>query len=215
MALAGLRTKSRYRVLPGLFASVGLILLVLPPAALQLSDWYAARRREAEVARWLQQPPRAPRPAAAVIEPGSEGYLLEIPRIGLRAVVRELEPQVFSGRNTPRLRQFGLGQVPFTPTLRNVSPGADGTAAVIGHRTTSGAPFRHIDRLRPGDIVVIRRGGLEQRWTVERSVIVLPHEVQAIASRPDAKRLVLLACNPPHSARERLIVYARPVSASH
>lgn len=216
MALAGRTTASGYRVLPSLFVAVGLILLVLPPAALQLSDWYAARRHEAEVARWLQQSRSVPRPAATtVIEPGPEGYLLEIPRIGVRAIVHELKPQVFSGRNTPRLREFGVGQVPFTSNLRNVSPGADGTAAVTGHRTTSGAPFRHIDRLRPGDLVVVRKGGLEQRWAVERSVSVPPHEVQAIASHPGVTRLALLACNPPYSARERLIVYARPVSLSH
>ena len=34
-------------------------------------------------------------------------------------------------------------------------PGAPGTAAIAGHRTTYGAPFRHLDKLRAGDPVTI------------------------------------------------------------
>ena len=220
MLLVGRTIAPHYRRLPGLFVFIGLILLALPPIVVQVTDWSAARRHEAEVARWLAgpiEPARrfAPTPAVPVIEPGARGYLLEIPRIGVRVIVRELEPEVFSGRNTPLLRRYGVGQVPYTRNLRNVSPGAVGTAAVTGHRTTSGAPFRLIDRLRPGDTIVIRKGNRRQHWVVERSITVRPDEVQAIASRPGTRRLVLLACNPPFSARERLIVYARPVSPSH
>jgi sortase A len=144
-----------------------------------------------------------------VVTPGRDGYLLLIPSIGLRAVVRELEPAVFSGRNTPALKRYGLGQVPYTSVLRNVSPGAVGTAAIAGHRTTSGAPFRHLNRLRPGALIIVRKGGVEQRWVVVRSQTVPPGAVEAIASRPGTRSLVLLACSPPFSARERLIVHAR------
>ena len=149
-----------------------------------------------------------------VVSPGTDGYLLEIPRIGLRAVIRELEPEVFSGRNTPALKRYGLGQVPYTVRLRNVSPGGEGMAAIAGHRTTSGAPFRYLDRLRPGDIIVIRKGGVEQHWTVISSTTVGLRAVDAISSRAGSRRLALLACDPPFSARERIIVYAELVEKS-
>jgi len=144
-----------------------------------------------------------------VIAPGTEGYLLVIPKIGLRAVVRELGPDVFSGRNTPALKRYGLGQVPYTRYLRNVSPGADGTAVIAGHRTTSGAPFRHINRLTPGDSIMIRKMGIEQEWVVVSSVTVPPSAVDVIKSRPGVRSLVILACSPPFSAKERLVVHAR------
>ncbi len=152
------------------------------------------------------------RPTTAVITPGDEGYLLLIPKIGVRAIVHTLEPTVFSGHNTPMLKRYGVGQIPYTPDLRNVSPGADGTAAITGHRTTSGAPFRHIDRLQQGDLIIIRKSALEQRWRVASSTTTAPSQVKAIRSVPGARRLVVLACDPPFSARERLIVYASIVT---
>lgn len=186
-----------------------------------LSDSVVARLRAGETSAWIRAHDiapvatpvqAAPTPVArreTVITPGKEGYLLIVPRIGVRAVVRQLEPDVFSGRNTPTLKRYGLGQVPYTQQLRNVSPGADGTTAITGHRTTSGAPFRHIDRLRPGDLIVVRKNGVEQQWVVESSAVVPPSAVTTIESRPGVKRLVLLACTPPFSARERLLVRAR------
>lgn len=195
----------------------GGILALGASSIVHFNDRRIAAARQHETEAWIRRYDSTLRPQVttsrargAVIVPGKEGYLLVIPKIGLQAIVRELEPQVFSGRNTPALRRFGLGQVPYTRSLRNVSPGADGTAAVTGHRTTSGAPFKHIDRLRPGDAIFIRKGGAEQEWIVVRSATVPPSAVGAIRSRPGSRSLVILACDPPFSANARLIVYARP-----
>lgn len=220
-----------------LFAGVALlltgsVLALWGPAAVRAvverADAAIARFRDLEAAVWMRRHVAAPampaadaqpgRPAPAlpyrvVIEPGPDGYLLLIPRIGLRAVVRELEPEVFTGANTPALRRYGLGQVPYTADLRNVSPGAEGTAVIAGHRTTSGAPFRQIHRLARGDVIVTRGRGIERRWVVEGMRVVAPDDVEAIRSRPGLTRLVLLSCSPPFSARDRLIVYARPEDA--
>ncbi len=189
----------------------GLALGAGPSLVLQAVDQYLSRAQHAEAARWIRIYGSAPLPGRsdpAVVEPGHEGYLLEIPKIGVQAIVHALEPDVLAGRNTPTLKQYGVGQVPFTPDLRNVSPGADGTAVITGHRTTSGAPFRHLDRLAPGDLIVIRKGAREQRWTVIASTTVVPTLLNAIRSRPGVRRLAVVACTPPFSARERLIVYA-------
>lgn len=195
---------------------VGGSLLALGASSIvPLIDSQIARTRQRETEAWVQRSDSASARITGTavrttpIVPGREGYLLVIPTIGLRAVVRELEPEVFSGRNTPALKRYGLGQVPHTAYLKNVSPGAEGTAAITGHRTTSGAPFRHIDRLRPGDAIVIRKGRVEQQWVVVYSATVPPSAVEAIRSRPGSTRLAILACDPPFSARERLIVYAR------
>jgi LPXTG-site transpeptidase (sortase) family protein len=188
-----------------------MVLTVGPVAAIRLWDAHLARSREAEVTRWLEdQRPAAPAARPTPIEPGADGYLLEIPKINVRIVVHALESEVFSGRNTPRLRRYGVGQIPHSANLRNVSPGAIGTAAITGHRTTSGAPFRHINRLGPGDLIVIRKGGQVQRWQVVYSTAVAPSQVEAIKSHAGVTRLVILACDPPFSAKQRLIVYAQP-----
>jgi sortase A len=166
-------------------------------------DW--ERRNDRQSSRSRPAAPAGP----TVIAPGKDGYLLIIPKINVRVVVHELEPEVFSGTNTPALKRYGVGQVPYTPQLRNVSPGADGTAAITGHRTTSGAPFRDIDRLRPGDVIIVRKLGVEHEWVVTGSVVVPPTALSAVQSRSGIKKLVLLACTPPFTARERLVVSAR------
>jgi LPXTG-site transpeptidase (sortase) family protein len=214
------RAERRRFVVGWVLLLTGTALAFSAPLVIRLRDDLAARNRSRETDVWVRRheappgeaPPRTPRPAPpqpTVITPGREGYLLVIPRLGLRAIVRELEADVFAGRNTPTLKRYGLGQLPYTPQLRNVSPGGRGTAAITGHRTTSGAPFRHIDRLQAGDIIIIHKAGVEQRWAVVSSAIVPPSRVLAIESRPGTRQLVLLACTPPFTARERLLVYAR------
>jgi sortase A len=207
------QAKRRRLVVGWVLLVTGTALAFSVPLVLRLRDDLAARNRSRETDVWVRRheaPPGRPAPPQpTVITPGREGYLLVIPRLGLRAIVHELEADVFAGRNTPTLKRYGLGQVPYTPQLRNVSPGGGGTAAITGHRTTSGAPFRHIDRLQAGDIIIIHKAGVEQRWAVVSTAIVRPSRVLAIQSRPGTRQLVLLACTPPFTARERLLVYAR------
>jgi sortase A len=195
--------------------AVGVALYFLPTLFIRIQDAYISFVRVQEAAEWIERheipisQPAPPQKEVKVVKPGDEGYLLEIPKLGLRIVVRELEPTVFSGKNTPLLKRYGIGQVPYTEGLKNVSPGGDGTAAIAGHRTTSGAPFRNIHLLDPGDEILIRQREILQKWEVVYSITVVPSQVEAIKSRAGTKRLVLLACNPPFSAKERIIVYAK------
>lgn len=196
----------------------GCAVAVGPTLAIRAIDDQISRARHAEVLRWLAlDAQRSARSGANVIVPGTSGYLLEIPKIGVQVVVHVLEPAVLDGVNTPTLRRYGVGQVPYIPGLGNVDPGAEGTVAITGHRTTSGAPFRRLDELRPGDAIVIRKSGAEQRWAVVSSAVIPPRNVDAIRSAPGVRRLILLACTPPFSARARVLVYAKlqPETASY
>ena len=92
-------------------------------------------------------------------------------------------------------------------------PGGEGNFAVAGHRTTYGAPFFHLDKLRRGDrVVVSARDGTSYTYEVRRSVVVLPDETWTIAPDPlgsGRPTLTLTTCNPRFSDRERLIVFAQ------
>ncbi len=197
---------------------IALVLIALgalsafgPTLAINAMDAHVAGIHRAETARWIAaHVPGGVARSTDAITPGRDGYLLEIPRIGVQLVVHMLEPVVLSGVNTPTLRHYGAGQVPFTAALRDVSPGEDGTAVIAGHRTTYGAPFRHLDALRRGDVIVVRRGTAIQQWRVEKSAVISPLNLDAIRSQPGVRRLVLLACTPPFSARARLMIDARP-----
>jgi sortase A len=97
----------------------------------------------------------------------------------------------------------GPGHYPTTPL-----PGERGTVAIAGHRTTYGAPFRHIDGLRPGDPIELRMPYGRFDYRVERTRIVPPTETSVI-DRVDHDRLVLSACHPLYSAAKRIVVFAR------
>lgn len=87
-------------------------------------------------------------------------------------------------------------------------PGIRGTAAIAGHRTTYGAPFRRIDELRRGDSVVVEMPYATFTYRVERTRIVRPTDLSVLAKR-SYDRLVLSACHPLYSAEQRIVVLAR------
>lgn len=87
-------------------------------------------------------------------------------------------------------------------------PGTPGTVAIAGHRTTYLAPFRHIDRLKPGDEITVRMPYATLTYRVEHSQIVAPDALWVLRSGT-YDRLVLSACHPLFSSAQRIVVFAR------
>jgi sortase A len=120
---------------------------------------------------------------------------INIPRIGAHYVVVD-------GTDANDLRK-GPGLYEQTPF-----PGAGGTTAIAGHRTTYGAPFRHVDQLKKGNRIIVTMPYGRFTYTVERLQIVKPTALWVI-QRVSYDRLVLSACHPLYSAAKRIIVFAR------
>jgi sortase A len=120
---------------------------------------------------------------------------IELPTLGRRFFVVE-------GTDTGDLRK-GPGHYPDTPL-----PGERGTVGIAGHRTTHGAPFRTIDRLRRGDRVIVDMTYGRFVYRVEKTRIVPPTEV-SVKRRVGHDRLILSACHPLYSAAQRIVVFAR------
>jgi sortase A len=91
-------------------------------------------------------------------------------------------------------------------------PGAPGTTAIAGHRTTYLAPFRKINKMRRGDEIVVEMPYGRFTYEVEKTRIVKPTALWVI-NRVNHDRLVLSACHPLYSAARRFIVFARLVAA--
>lgn len=87
-------------------------------------------------------------------------------------------------------------------------PGPSGNAVIAGHRTTYLAPFRRIDRLRPGDRIEFRSPFRVYRYTVFRRLVVKPKN-RDVVRNTRIPILTLSACHPPYSAAQRIIVQAR------
>jgi sortase A len=91
-------------------------------------------------------------------------------------------------------------------------PGEHGTVAIAGHRTTYAAPFRHLDKLRRGDVITIGMGYGFFTYRVEGQRTVQPTNITVL--RPKRyDRLVLTTCTPLFSAAKRLVVSAKLVKA--
>jgi sortase A len=120
---------------------------------------------------------------------------LRIARLGLTTVV-------VRGTDPADLRE-GPGLIAGTPL-----PGQHGTTAIAGHRTTYGAPFRHLDALRRGDAITVRMPYGTFRYAVEDRRIVQPADL-SVLRRVGHDRLVLSACHPLFSAARRIVVFAR------
>ena len=134
------------------------------------------------------------------VAPGDALGTITIPRIGARFTVVQ--------GTAPADLRAGPGHYPATAL-----PGQHGTVGLAGHRTTYLQPFRHIDRLRRGDRVVVQMPYGQFTYVVSRSQIVAPSQVSVLAAPAGVERLVLTACHPLFSAAQRLVVTARLVSA--
>ena len=127
--------------------------------------------------------------------PGDAIGKLEIPAIGVSEYVVE-------GTDTANLRK-GPGHYPETPL-----PGERGTVAIAGHRTTYGAPFRDIDKLRRGQVITLDMPYGRFVYRVERVKIVDDQDL-SVLEPVGHNRLMLSACHPLYSAAQRVIVFAR------
>jgi sortase A len=87
-------------------------------------------------------------------------------------------------------------------------PGVPGTVAIAGHRTTYGAPFRHIDELDKNDTIEVDMPYGRFTYAVEKRLIVDPNALWVI-HKVSHDRLVLTACHPLYSAAQRIVVFAR------
>jgi sortase A len=106
------------------------------------------------------------------------------------------------GTDTDDLRK-GPGHYDDTPM-----PGKPGTVGIAGHRTTHGAPFRNIDKLKPGDEIIVDTPSGRFIYDVEKQKIVLPTDL-SVKDKVGYDRLILSACHPLYSAAQRIIVFAR------
>jgi sortase A len=120
--------------------------------------------------------------------------VLVIPRIDLDQVVVE-------GVQAAQLA-VGPGHYPGTAL-----PGQAGNAGIAGHRTTHGAPFYSLDRVRPGDPIVVTTVQGRFTYRVVRTLVVSPDD-GAVLGPTASPQLTLTTCTPKYSAAQRLVVVA-------
>jgi sortase A len=139
--------------------------------------------------------PRSGELSRTRVLPGDALALLKIPKIDMDVVVIE-------GTN---LRDLKKGPGHYRDTAYPWED--DGKVAIAGHRTTYGAPFWSLDRLRRGDRITLATEFGTYDYQVTRTREVVPTETTILQQTKDPT-LVLTTCTPRFSAARRLIVFA-------
>ncbi|PJF30945.1 MAG: hypothetical protein CUN51_05530 [Candidatus Thermofonsia Clade 1 bacterium] len=137
--------------------------------------------------------------------PSREGPVrIRIPRIGV-------DSQIVTGDDWEALK-LGVGH-----HIGSANPGERGNMVLTAHNDIYGEIFRHLDRLQPGDEVIVSTWTKEYTYIVqpntERGVIkghqiVAPTDTWVLSGGGDTARLTLISCYPYRVNTKRIVVFA-------
>ncbi len=137
--------------------------------------------------------------------PSREGPVrIRIPRIGV-------DSQIVTGDDWEALK-LGVGH-----HIGSANPGERGNMVLSAHNDVYGEIFRHLDRLQPGDEIIVSTWTKEYTYVVQPNTdrgvikghqIVAPTDVWVLAGGGDTQRLTLISCYPYRVNTRRIVVFA-------
>ena len=217
---AGDAVRGLLRGLGQTLITLGVVLLLFSVYELQVTNLVTEREQnqlQEELERTWAEPlpadPADPAVRPAAVELGDGIAVLRIPRLDDDAD-DPFAKVVVEGTGTDDLKR-GPGRL-----VESNRPGELGNLVIAGHRTTYGAPFADLDRLAPGDAVVVETRDTWYTYRVTGTEIVSPQAVEVTLPvpkqpgvAPTESVLTLTTCHPKYSARQRMIVSARLTEA--
>ncbi len=183
-------------------AALALILMALATLAYPVYTDFYHNSLQARLGRELGS--RRVRSAylSGALKPGQSLARIQIPKLAVNVVVVQ-------GVDDKSL-EAGAGHYPETPL-----PCQQGDVAIAGHRTTYGKPFANVDRLVPGDEIILTTPVGSCVYRVSRApFVVLPTDWQVVANTPHQFDLTLTSCHPKGSASHRIVIKAAMVSST-
>lgn len=175
----------------------GILILAGVYSYIHYTNRRAAAAQEELFREWEERPAAPEREKVAV---GDGIARIVVPRLQLDAIVVEL-----AGLDDADNLKRGPGHIPGT-----AYPGQEGNCVISGHRTTYGAPFRHIEELIPGDEIIMETAQARYTYRVYDQRIVLPTDLSVLEQEGEPK-VTLTACHPWYSAARRIVVIGRLV----
>ena len=136
-----------------------------------------------------ESPPADPNAAGPMVELGT----IEIPQLGVTK-------SMYEGITLTTLNH-GPGHWPGT-----AMPGSQGNVVIAGHRVSHDKPFRNLDKLKPGDQVIMTTDAGRFVYEVTGTDIVYPDALWIVDQTADYTA-TLFACHPPGSTRQRIVVH--------
>lgn len=159
------------------------------------TNLYQSRRQHTLDSRFAS-PDLAQRYRSRSLVEGDALTRIKIPKLGVDVVVVE-------GTSASALRA-GAGHYPQTPLPCEV-----GNVGIAGHRTTYGKPFANVDRLAPGDTIILETPVASCTYEVSKApFFTTPNDLSVVANDAAQKLLTLTSCHPKGSASQRIIIRA-------
>jgi sortase A len=219
----------------------GLVALLFVVYELWVTDIFAAREQtqlsQQIHEQWADAPTVEPAPAdpAQPAPPAFTPAAIDV-SVGQPFAVLHI-PRLAGGDGYSRVVVEGVAQTQLSQGpghyIGTAMPGEQGNAAFAGHRVGRGSPFLDLDKLQPGDPIIVETA---DAWFTYRVLgdaatgsftgdasgipgqeIVAPTQLSVISPTPGGPAegaasgayLTLTTCHPKFSARQRLIIHAR------
>ncbi len=198
------------RIVGELFITLGVVMLLFVTYQLWWTNVLAGQetnqakeRIEDTWARGEDEPD--------AFEPGEGFAIMHIPKLDVVVPIAE-------GIDKTKVLDKGMVGHYAEGTLKTAMPSDEqGNFAVAGHRNTHGEPFRYINRLKPGDPIVVETRNAY--YTYEMASILpqtSPSNVSVIGPVPKGsgftepgRYITLTTCTPEFTSTYRMIVWGR------
>jgi sortase A len=114
----------------------------------------------------------------------------------------KVDAPVVQGDGFEQLKK-GVGQ-----NVSSANPGQNGNVILSAHNDVYGELFRYLDKLAPGDQVILYTQQRQYVYVVDRTAIVEPTAVEVMAST-GSPTVTLISCYPYLVDKKRIVVFAR------
>lgn len=169
--------------------------IVLPGGHTPPTSPQGAQPNEAEIPEHLR-PLVQSLASLPVPTPGPEQAVrIQIPAINVDA-------PIVQGDGWEQLKK-GVGQ-----HIGSANPGQPGNLVLTGHNDVYGEVFRYLEKLQPGDLILIFTAQRQFVYVVTGNQIVEPTQVEVMAPTSEPT-LTLITCHPYLVDKQRYVVFAR------
>jgi sortase A len=200
------------RAIGEVFITTGVVMLLFVTYQLWWSN-IRAHQQAGREATSLQEEWKSGKRAPGAFEPGQGFAILHIPKLDVVVPIAE-------GISKSKVLDRGMVGHYDANSIKTAMPEAKtGNFGVAGHRNTHGEPFRYINRLKPGDPIVVETQNTYYVYDMASILPVTPpSNVSVLNAVPPGsgftepgRYITLTTCTPEFTSKYRMIVWGKMV----
>lgn len=200
------------RAIGEVFITTGVVMLLFVTYQLWWSN-IRAHQQAGREATSLQEEWKNGKRAPGAFEPGQGFAILHIPKLDVVVPIAE-------GINKSKVLDRGMVGHYDQNSIKTAMPeDKTGNFGIAGHRNTHGEPFRYINRLKPGDPIVVETQDTYYVYDMASILPVTPpSNVRVLEPVPPGsgftepgRYITLTTCTPEFTSKYRMIVWGKMV----